>query len=711
MINKKSLFETLEDLRNSLKSVVPLFLITIVVIMVFVYITDERFFGHIVEDQRAAFYQNINDLILQVKETHRISFRRAKSYLIISEDGQILKSMPEGFEGLNIKGSTLFQKLKGLKSGQKLMFLYPDIFTDGKTSVYLAFKHGDYLGLLTLEISESVLIPRSDYHVFVLSGKDICIYSDLKNSIGERINSPPMQFGRFYYWKKFELFSGMQLLILNDVSKSIYLFLLIVTVSTLVLVYIVFKGHKAMSSINGLTGELNVINDVFIDFKESLSNLIEGTFDVDKFFETTSKLSLKVEILNFKCQFEESQKYRDLLEEFIVLINNLSNEITASFQELRAFNEELENLTYSLETLNEKYELIMNSIAEIEPDVEIEKLMKKLLDIAMVLVPEAEGGSISLVRNGSWEFVTAKNYDEKILGSLKLKAEWLLQADENIFVVKDIMKKNESIIPEDIFKKMLKAMNNKRPEETIIGTIRDENGNVLGHIALDIFGKGAEFSSSSKEAIYFLIKLASNLMIMKKYYEHQRQFQQELIKLMIMMLEMKDRYTKGHSERVARISKIIAQKMGLPNEEMERLYFAALIHDVGKVSVPNSILNKPSRLTAEEYEVIKQHPALAADMLVAFNYLRSISEIVRYHHERWDGKGYPEGLKGEEIPLLSRILALADAFDAMTSDRSYRRALPLDWALREVMDNSGKQFDPKLVEVFLEIVREGGVLL
>ncbi|WP_010272823.1 HD-GYP domain-containing protein [Paenibacillus senegalensis] len=172
----------------------------------------------------------------------------------------------------------------------------------------------------------------------------------------------------------------------------------------------------------------------------------------------------------------------------------------------------------------------------------------------------------------------------------------------------------------------------------------------------------------------------------------------------IAALELKDPYTRGHSERVANYAVIFARKLNLfGEEELKSYYYACLLHDIGKVHISDSILTKSSSLTHEEYGIIKQHPTLGADAVQHIEGLGDSIDVIRYHHERWDGKGYPEGLSGEQIPLLARITAIADAFDAMTTDRSYRPAMSLDVAYKRIVKESGTQFDPEMVKVFTEV--------
>ena len=174
-------------------------------------------------------------------------------------------------------------------------------------------------------------------------------------------------------------------------------------------------------------------------------------------------------------------------------------------------------------------------------------------------------------------------------------------------------------------------------------------------------------------------------------------------------IDAKDSYTSGHSTRVAILSKKIAKAAGLSDKECDQVYFAALLHDVGKIGVRDDVIKKTGKLTDEEFENIKQHPVLGYQILSSIKQSPYLSEGAHYHHERYDGKGYPEGLKGEEIPLLARIIAVADAYDAMTSTRSYRDALPKDRVRNEILNGMGKQFDIKFAAILLQMIDDGTV--
>ena len=169
-------------------------------------------------------------------------------------------------------------------------------------------------------------------------------------------------------------------------------------------------------------------------------------------------------------------------------------------------------------------------------------------------------------------------------------------------------------------------------------------------------------------------------------------------------VDAKDTYTRGHSDRVAEISVLIGEKLGLSDKDLRILRLGGLFHDIGKIGVPDSILQKESKLTDDEYSEIKNHPAIGVHILSTASIFNDIIPIVKHHHEKWDGNGYPSRLKGESIPYLARIATIADSFDAMSSKRSYRDSLPLDIIKEEFRKNRGIQFDPVLDDLFLEIL-------
>lgn len=175
------------------------------------------------------------------------------------------------------------------------------------------------------------------------------------------------------------------------------------------------------------------------------------------------------------------------------------------------------------------------------------------------------------------------------------------------------------------------------------------------------------------------------------------------IRSIVEAIDAKDPYTKGHSARVVEYSLLVGAGLKLKKEEMKDLEISAILHDVGKIGIPDRILSKPGRLSDEEYEYMKRHPELGSEIIAPIAKLKSLVPNILHHHERFDGRGYPAGLKGKKIPLFARVIAIADSYDAMTSDRPYRGRMEPEVALRELRINKKSQFDPRLVDIFIRV--------
>lgn len=186
----------------------------------------------------------------------------------------------------------------------------------------------------------------------------------------------------------------------------------------------------------------------------------------------------------------------------------------------------------------------------------------------------------------------------------------------------------------------------------------------------------------------------------------QKRYTDGIIKVLSECIEMKDPDTNGHAARVAKHTALLAKKLGRSDEETERMRNIAMLHDGGKISIPDAVLNKPGKLTEEEYSLMKSHTTRGYEILRDVDTAPELSLGAGYHHERYDGKGYPMGLKGEEIPEAARIIAAADAFDAMYSNRPYRKRMELSEAVREIERAKGTRLDPTVVDAFMELYRE-----
>ncbi|MCI0527412.1 MAG: response regulator [Nitrospira sp.] len=214
------------------------------------------------------------------------------------------------------------------------------------------------------------------------------------------------------------------------------------------------------------------------------------------------------------------------------------------------------------------------------------------------------------------------------------------------------------------------------------------------------------FSEADQEIATILCGQAAIAVENARLFQNLKAANLDTIKALGSALEAKDLATKGHSDRTVEMALAVARRLGLSQQEEEWAQYTAILHDIGKIGIPESILNKPADLTHDDFEVMRRHPLLGCEMISQIEFLRPIVPFIRADHERWDGKGYPDGLAGEAIPLIARIVAVVDAYDAMTSDRIYRKAPGREYAIQELQRCAGTQFDPTVVKTFLKILKD-----
>lgn len=233
-------------------------------------------------------------------------------------------------------------------------------------------------------------------------------------------------------------------------------------------------------------------------------------------------------------------------------------------------------------------------------------------------------------------------------------------------------------------------------------------GMIVNIFLVTILGIVVSFSYNSYNVggiLLFFIPLMFARYTFKLYLDMRKNYF-ESINMLIRTIEANDPYTSGHSVRVSAYAENIARKLNLPQSKIDLVKSAGLLHDIGKIGIDKRILNKTGKLEREEFEVIKSHPQIGATIISDLSFLSNMSEIIRHHHERNDGSGYPDGLSHDKIPLETSILTIADSFDAMTTNRPYRNALDFEYALHEIKDNAGSQFNPDIVDVAIIALRE-----
>jgi len=395
-------------------------------------------------------------------------------------------------------------------------------------------------------------------------------------------------------------------------------------------------------------------------------------------------------------------------------IKRRKEELSASNQQLQAYNEEIMSMNEELEDsfkeladLNNRFEKMISLVSDIEnlSTISEEEFLSKILKQAVTIIPEAAAGSVYTFGQENVQFVDCIGYD---LGNLKqneIKNEAFYNYNSAIetMTAAEIKARNKQYMqPEDF--ESLKAESLDKIKEIMYFDL-ELNGEKKAGVTLDIKADSTNtFTINSKKIFRAFYNIASSFYKLKEYNLLQNNFTREIISSTIKMLEMYDLYTRGHSENVAELAVQIAEEMGLSQNIVDNIYWTGLVHDIGKMFIPLEVLNKEGKLSKSEYELIKEHPVLGSNALKSSSSLKQLADYVRYHHERWDGRGYPDGLKGDQIPIESQVICAADAWDAMRSKRTYREPLTFNHALAEIKDNKGLQFAPDVAEALINVL-------
>ncbi|SHE56537.1 HD domain-containing protein [Marinitoga hydrogenitolerans DSM 16785] len=366
------------------------------------------------------------------------------------------------------------------------------------------------------------------------------------------------------------------------------------------------------------------------------------------------------------------------------------------YEELRMLKEELEDayeqLEYSykeLEELNNRFVKVVDLISNISIDVSMEKYFNKILSVFVELLPEVKYGCILKKEDDVFRFISIFGHSKKLYYNIAILKEKIdeIKLIEN-FYYNNI--KNINVIKD-------KIMN---VEKSLVIPIKTFT--LHGYIILDLVKNN--FKQHQIELIRVISNIASTFFMSRELYNKQKKYLKNTAFAFLKAIDYYDPYTKGHSERVSYYATSLAKTIGKENI-INDIFLASALHDIGKLSIPQTILLKKEKLTKEEYEKIKEHPIKGEELVNSFEGFERIGKIIRHHHERWDGKGYPDGLNGEEIPLESRIITIADAFDAITTTRPYRKAFAINEAISELRRSKGKQFDPYLTEEFIKFLK------
>ncbi len=412
-------------------------------------------------------------------------------------------------------------------------------------------------------------------------------------------------------------------------------------------------------------------------------------------------------IKDFGLSHKDSEPHpieTDIVEIDTIFTNFLAmrHEVKDSYAELEAINEELED------SVNEN-QVLLNRIEELlsVPDFllyvdDTEEFLIRCFRKLCEILQDVDYGLASLIENGKLKFIDTKGYDKAFLNQMGIDAQKFMK------YTKVTLKNYEGQTFPLNFSERERAFQGfeatvSNVSQSLILPVFSKN-QYYGHLTFYTTENGRQLTEEDyRTAVYFMNFLQGFLMI-HELSELENEIQKETVYSMIRLLEKHDPYTRGHSENVAELASGFAEYLGLGSKKAQDLYWAGIIHDLGKILIPHTILNKPTRLTPEEFELIKKHPEYCYDVFSQSVTMNEIAKYVKYHHEKYNGKGYPEGLTGEEIPFESRILALADSWDAMREERVYKKGLNYPESINEIIRHAGVQFDPQLAEKWVQFI-------
>lgn len=351
---------------------------------------------------------------------------------------------------------------------------------------------------------------------------------------------------------------------------------------------------------------------------------------------------------------------------------------------------------------------IINSCVNMH-DMSKNDFLKEMFNGAFKLIPEAEKGSFYELSGEKYIPIFSNGYDLNILQKLEFNREdafidYDCSADAKIDAYQIYINRRDDSKFSKKTIEIFKELGTYENFTSLYAPVQ-VGGINLGLLSLDRFNK-IGFSNNSKKVLKFYAQIISDFYAQKIFHLRETKMYDDTVTALVSAIEINDKYTEGHAKRVRQYSLAIANKLNLSKDRVNNIGTAALLHDIGKIGIPATILNKPGKLTEDEYNEIKLHPEYTKKILEKVSGFSSIADIAYCHHENYDGSGYPRGLKGDEIPIEAQIIQVADSYDAMTSDRAYRKALSAQKALEIIKNESGKQFNPKIAEVAISLFSE-----
>lgn len=502
------------------------------------------------------------------------------------------------------------------------------------------------------------------------------------------------------------------------IASGAMLLILVLSITAFLLVYVDAPIRKLMSAMDhaeqgdfsharttiSSSDEMNLLSAKFNFMVQRLRELMDVSIKHERELAITQeKLAHNEEVQSLNATLEERLReieYLNInLEERIEEIEEANFKIADLASELEGKNA---RLTQAVERLQALYQMGLAVNSTIKIDELLELLSRKANEtlkgqVGYILMIDKDSGNLKL--GGSSGLAEEFTHNIEVPLQPGGVSFWVIANNRPLLL--DNVDKSEE------FSKMSRL---GFVRESVICAPLTDQDEVVGTITISNPVDGSKYTADDLELLSTIAAQASVAIRNARLYEAQEQTYFSTVQALVSAIEASDAYTRGHSERVTRFSIALGRRMGLDAESQRRLEQAAVLHDVGKIGIDINILHKREKLTAADIEVLKQHPSIGVRILEPISFLSGVRDIIEQHHERYDGQGYPKGLNGEECLLEARILAVCDTYDAMTSDRPYRKALPHEVAIQEIVDHSGRQFDPVVAGSFISMFTENQLL-
>ena len=495
------------------------------------------------------------------------------------------------------------------------------------------------------------------------------------------------------------------------IASGIMLVILVLTITAFLLVYVDAPIRKLVTAMDHVeqgqfenahapvssSDEMALLSSKFNFMVQRLREMMESTIRNERLLAINQeKLSHSEELHAMNQTLEDRLKeieYLNInLEERIEEIEEANYKIADLASELEEKNV---GLTQAVDRLQALYKLGLAVNATMDLEKLLNLLSRKSMEalhakVGYILMKNEKTGDLTVCGSAG----LSEDFDHSLEIPLKPGgiSHWVMSHNQPK-LVEDISKARE-------FSKMSRL---GFIRESVICAPLTNKGQVIGTITIANPIDGNGFVPSDLELLTTIAAQASIAIRNARLYEEQESTYLNTVQALVSAIEANDAYTRGHSERVTRLSVALAKKLGIEGEPLKQLEQAAILHDIGKIGIDVSLLHKKGKLTPADIEVLKLHPSIGVRILEPIHFLGTVREIIEQHHERFDGNGYPKGLSGDEWRIEGKILSVCDTFDAMTSDRPYRKALSDEIAIQEIKDHSGTQFDPRVAAAFVEM--------